>query len=204
MLNKLHRYSAILLSCFIFMHLANHSLAFLGVDKHIELMKTLRVCYRNSIFEMVLIFCALFQVLSGIYFIKRRFKQREDWVDKTQAISGGYLAFFILNHLIAVFYGRAGLDLDTNFYYAATGMHVYPYLFFFIPYYILAVTSFFTHLGCAFFWITRNQFSVNFRKKVVILMILFGFSLGLFIVLTFKGSFFPIEIPQEYYKTFGK
>lgn len=68
-----------------------------------------------------------------------------------------YLPFFLVVHVAAVVVGRSALGLDTNFYFAAAGFHVWPFGLFFGPYYFLAVITLFTHLGCAAYWRTQSQ-----------------------------------------------
>ena len=127
MLHTLHRSSAVIIALFALFHIANHAAAVAGVEAHIQLMDNLRQVYRLPLVEALLIGCVLFQVCSGLYFVIRRFGERHDFFDRLQAISGCYLAFFLLVHVSAVLFGRALLGLDTNFYYAAAGMHVFPY-----------------------------------------------------------------------------
>ncbi len=45
----------------------------------------------------------------------------------------------------------------TNFYYAAAGMHVAPFQYYFVPYYFLAVAAIFGHIACAMHWLLRDK-----------------------------------------------
>lgn len=74
------------------------------------------------------------QAASGSWLLARRWKQRRGKVAWLQALSGAYLAFFLMVHVGAVLFGRTVLKLDTNFYYAAAGLYVPPFQFFFAPY----------------------------------------------------------------------
>jgi hypothetical protein len=44
--------------------------------------------------------------------------------------------------------GRHRLHLDTNLYYGAGVMNMWPQKLIFIPYYSLAILAFFTHVAC--------------------------------------------------------
>lgn len=143
MLHKLHRASASIIGTYVAVHLFNHLLALSSVEEHIQFMESFRHVYRNPFVEFLLLACVTFQIGSGIYFIKNRWGQRDSFFERFQALSGGYLAFFLLVHVGAVLFGRAVLKLDTNFYYAAAGMHVPPFQYYFVPYYFLAVVAIF-------------------------------------------------------------
>ena len=113
---------------------------------------------------------------------------------------GAYLAFFLLVHVGAILFGRTVPKLDTNFYFAAAGLHVTPNRFFFAPYYFLAVLALFTHLGCAAYW----QFQARSRCARILaiaLPMLGGGIVSLLIVLSLAGMLQPVEVPAEYMAT---
>jgi hypothetical protein len=112
------------------------------------------------------------------------------------------LAFFLVLHVGAVLFGRQVLGLDTNFYYAAAGMHVSPYGYFFAPYYFLAVLALFAHLGCAAYWRFEAS-SSHVRRWAVGLPLLAGFIIAALLVLSLAGRLQPFEVPQRYLATFG-
>lgn len=202
MLHKLHRISALIIGTYALFHIANHWMALFSLSLHIEFMEGYRPFYRVLPIEALLLTCFAYQVVSGIYFIKSRWGQRSGFFDKAQALSGGYLAFFLIVHVAAVLFGRIELNLDTNFYYAAAGMHIVPYYFFFFPYYFLAVVTIFTHVGCAIHWISRERFSIKARNKIGVAFIFIGIMLGGLIVLSFGGTFYEVQIPAEYEATY--
>lgn len=203
MLHKFHRLSAVIIGIFVLFHLANHLAAFAGVASHIAIMDAFRTFYRHLIAETVFLACVTFQIFSGINFVITRWGQRRGFFEKLQAISGGYLALFLLIHVSAVLSGRAVSELDTNFYFAAAGLHVSGAALFFYPYYALAVTSFFTHIGCALHWALREKVTQRGRNTLAGAMSVFGLVLGLTIVLLFGGVFFEIQIPVKYLATYG-
>ncbi|WP_346838606.1 hypothetical protein [Microbulbifer sp. SAOS-129_SWC] len=198
MLHRLHRISALLISLYILGHLTNHLIALEGVQAHIAFMKSYRQIYRAALVEPLLLGCALFQVGSGITFIARRWGQRHGFFDRAQAISGGYLAFFLLFHVGAVLYGRTVPGLDTNFYFAAAGLHLGKFPLFFAPYYALAVTAYFTHVACGLRWLLRERLPPPLRDRAALGVMSLGLLLGVTIVATFSGAFYPVRIPAAY------
>ena len=203
MILKLHRLSACLMGGFIAVHLANHLVALGGIDDHIAFMESFRKIYRLRVVELLLLSCVLFQILSGLIFIKRRWGKRQGFYDRLQSISGGYLAFFLLNHVGAVLLGRAFFKLDTNFYFAAAGIHITPFQFFFIPYYFLAVVAVFSHLACASHWLLRDSLTLKVRDQFGYGIITTGILAALVIVLALAGGFYPVDIPTQYEAIYG-
>lgn len=198
MLYRLHRISALLISLYVVFHLANHLTALGGVEAHIGFMQGYRKVYRASLVEPLLLACVLFQVGSGITFLIRRRGQRRGFFDRAQALSGAYLAFFLLFHLGAVLYGRAAQGLDTNFYFAAAGLQPGAYPVFFIPYYSLAVLAYFTHLACGLRWLLRQRLPQQTLDRAAAGTMSLGLLLAVTIVATFSGALYPVELPVEY------
>lgn len=196
--HKLHRVSAIVIALYVMIHLANHLIALHGIQSHIAFMNDFRRVYRIPAVEILLVICFVYQLGSGIYFIARRWGNRRGLFERLQAISGVYMAFFILVHVSSVLYGRLVLDQDTNFFFAAAGLHVTSTKTFFIPYYTLAVTAFFVHIACAFHYLGQTYITQKTRNRVGYIVIAGGAILAVIIVATFGGSFYHIEIPQEY------
>ena len=202
-LRKLHGLSALLLAAYAVVHIANHLVGLAGIEAHIAFMHAFRSVYRIPAVEAILLAAVAFQIYSGITFVVRGWKQRQGFVPWLQAGSGAYLAFFFLNHVGAVLFGRTVLNLDTNFYFAAAGSYVVPFQFFFAPYYFLAVLALFCHLGCALYWQLQAKSPLARGAAVAVPMVV-GCALSLVIVLTLAGVFYPIEIPPEYEATYGQ
>lgn len=198
MLHKLHRASAYMIGVFAAPHLFNHLLAVGSVEAHIQFMESFRHIYRNPFVEALLIVCVSFQAISGIQFIKNRWGERHGFFERIQALSGAYLAFFLLVHVGAVFFGRAALNLDTNFYYAAAGMHVPPFQYYFVPYYFLAVVAIFGHIASAAHWLTRDNLQEPTRNNIGYVVLAVGVVASTLIVAAFAGAFYGIEIPPTY------
>lgn len=199
-LRDLHRTSALVIVAFAAMHITNHLASLKSVVTHIAFMEAARVVYRHWVIESILLFCVAFQVVSGLWLFIRGWKQRNGLVPWLQAGSGAYLSFFLLVHVAAVLFGRSVLQLDTNFYYAAAGLHVPPNHFFFAPYYFLAVLALFTHLGCAAYWRLPSAIRTWTLGGAVAL----GGILSLLIVLSLAGKFQPVEIPAKYQATYAQ
>lgn len=198
MLHKIHRTSAYIIGAYVAIHLFNHGLALRSAEAHIQFMESFRHIYRNPFVEVLLLACVTFQLGSGIYFIKNRWGHRHGFFGRFQALSGGYLAYFLLVHVGAVLFGRAALKLDTNFYYAVAGMHVPPFQYYFVPYYFLAVVAIFGHLACAVHWLTRDKLSQAARNYFGYTILVVGVVVATLIVAAFAGAFYDIKIPQEY------
>ncbi|MBN48794.1 MAG: hypothetical protein CMN85_04580 [Spongiibacteraceae bacterium] len=203
MLHTLHRVSACVIGAFVAVHLLNHLLALESVDAHIAFMEAFRNLYRIPLVEILLLACVAFQIASGIYFIKARWGQRRGFFERLQALSGGYLAYFLLAHVGAVLFARTVFNLDTNFNFAAAGIHVSPFQFYFVPYYFLAVVAIFGHVACAIHWLTRNHFSLAARNRIGYAALSIGAVLSALIVAALAGGFYEITIPAEYTATFG-
>ncbi len=159
-------------------------------------MKVARTIYRQPAVESILLFCVALQVATGLWLVVRGWTQRRGLLPWLQAASGAYVAFFLLVHVAAVLFGRSVLNLDTNFYFAASGLHVPPNQFFFAPYYFFAVLALFTHLGCAAYW-RLPAADRTARALVVALPMLVGGAVSLLIVLSLAGMLQPVEIPAR-------
>ena len=147
MMKRIHFISGLIITLFVGLHLFNHLMSVFSADKHIETMETLRVFYRNPIIETLLLATVLLQIISGIKLFQSKRKNVNGFFDQLQIWTGLYLAIFFLFHVGAVLGGRYLLELDTNFYFGAAGLNTFPFNIFFIPYYGLAILSFFGHIA---------------------------------------------------------
>lgn len=202
-LRNFHALTAILIAAFACLHIANHLVGLSGAANHIAFMEAARPVYRFPPVEFALLGCVAFQAASGLTFVIRGWKQRHGLVPWLQALSGTYLAFFLVVHVGAVLFGRRMLNLDTNFHFAAAGFHVTPFQYFFAPYYFLAVVAVFTHLGCAAYW------QVQERPRIVHVLALtvpiaLGAAASMVIVLSLSGALFPVHVPAEYKATYAR
>jgi succinate dehydrogenase/fumarate reductase cytochrome b subunit len=146
-MRRLHYWSGLCLAVFIGLHLFNHLNSLGGIEAHIAMMEKLRLVYRNPLIEVLLLLAVLTQIVSGIRLFRQQRKSSKSFFDKIHLWSGLYLAFFLIIHLSAVAAGRWILKVDTNFYYGAAGLNVFPLLLFFAPYYALAILAFWGHVA---------------------------------------------------------
>lgn len=200
-LRQWHRGSAMVIVVFAALHIVNHLVALSGVAAHTAFLESARQVYRQPVVEAALLACVLFQAGSGLMLLVRGWRTRHGVVPWLQALSGAYLAFFLLAHVSAVLLARGVLDLDTNFYFAAAGMHVPPFQFFFVPYYFLAVTALFTHVGCAAYWLIAPGWR-RARWLVVASSMLGGATVALLLVLLLAGKLVPVDVPAAYRATY--
>jgi succinate dehydrogenase/fumarate reductase cytochrome b subunit len=199
-LRRVHRISAMFIAAFALVHIANHLVSLWSIAAHIAFMDAVRTVIRQRIVEATLLACVSLQAITGLWLFKHRWRQRRGKVAWLQALSGAYLAFFLLVHVAAILFGRAALKLDTNFYYAAAGFHVAPYQFFFAPYYFLAVFALFAHVGCAVYRRARPGIA---RTLALALPISAGAITALLIVLSLAGMLQPVDIPAKYKATYA-
>ncbi|MEO7359466.1 MAG: hypothetical protein ABI120_04010 [Gemmatimonadaceae bacterium] len=181
---------------FVVVHLANHLASLLGVNTHIAFMRTARTVYRHPIAETVLLVSVAIQVVSGITLVVKGWRGRRGRVAWLQAVSGAYLAMFLLAHVIAVLAGRVIFGLDTNFFFAAAGLHVPPYQLFFAPYYFFAVWAIFVHIACALQH--HAQWHPRTRNMVLLTMTTGGGVVAALLVMSLAGWIAPFEVPSEY------
>lgn len=203
-MKSIHYISGLILTIFIGLHLSNHFYSIISADKHIEVMTMLRNFYRNPFVETVLLFSVFIQIISGISLFKRSRKTAITGFEKLHLWSGLYLAIFLTIHLSAVFTGRFFLHLDTNFYFGVAGLNSFPFYLFFIPYYGLAIMSFFGHIASVhhkkmkyrIFYLTPNQ-----QAKSILI---FGLVLTLLIFYGLTNRFQGVQIPADYNILIGK
>lgn len=199
---KAHALSAVIIAAFVSVHLANHLAGLAGATTHIAFMEAARSVYRLRVIELTLLACVAFQIVSGLTLFVRGWTQRHGLVPWLQATSGLFLALFLSIHVGAVLFGRAVLNLDTNFYFAAAGFHVAPFQYFFAPYYFLGVVALFIHVACAAYWRSQGRARVA-RILIVAVPSAIGVMVSLLIVLSLAGALFPVEIAVEYKATYA-
>lgn len=190
-----HRASALVIGAFALVHVLAHLAALAGPAAHQMVLDALRQVYRHPAAEALLLASALFQVGSGAVLLWRGRAQRRGAVAWLQALSGAYLALFLLVHVSAVLQARVQ-GLDTNWYFAAAGLHVPLWRGFFAPYYALAVAALGVHIGCALYWNVRPARA----RWALALCGVAGVLLGVLLVLALAGVWPapPLEVPLPY------
>lgn len=204
MTRRIHFISGLTITIFIVFHLLNHTYSLFGVEEHIELMEKFRVVYRNAFTETILLLSVLVQIITGLKLFLKKRKFTNGFWGKLQLWGGLYLAIFFIFHLAAVFLGRLILELDTNIYFGVAGLNTFPFNLFFVPYYGLAIISFFGHIAAIHAQKFKNAiFGIKpLQQSFVILA--FGVLLSLTILYGLTNGFNGIEIPSEYDIMIGK
>lgn len=195
---QLHFTSGIVLSIFISFHLFNHLISIVGIDEHLQFMNALRLVYRSIIVEVILLTAVLFQVTSGITLFWKKRKKAKGIFEKLQLWSGLYLAFFLIVHVASVMSGRLFLNLDTNFYFAAAGLNSFPLNLYYIPYYTLAILSFFTHFAAVHRDKMNNYILGLSPRQQSNALIVVGVIIAVLIFYGFTNGFKKVEIPAPY------
>lgn len=202
--NQIHYVSGLILSLFIGLHLFNHLCSIAGAEKHIAVMNTLRLGYRNIVMEALLLAAVAVQIGSGLRLFKIHRKTAVTPFQKLHVWTGLYLAIFFLIHVSAVLVGRFVLHLDTNFYFGVAGLNAFPSNLFFIPYYGLAVISFFGHVAA----IHRQKMATPLLglppDSQAIVLLVFGVVLTLVLFYGLTDHFNGVTIPKEYNILIGK
>lgn len=197
-MKRIHYFSGVTITIFVILHLLNHLYSLVGANAHMELMDSFRVFYRNRMTETILLSAIIIQIISGInVFLKKR-KTVSNFFDKLQIWTGLYLAFFLVIHVGAVLSGRFILNVDTNFYFGVAGLNTFPLNLFFIPYYGLAIVSFFGHISAVHSQKMKSKIigMEPFQQSYGILII--GIILTLIILYGLTNGFYGVEIPKEY------
>lgn len=200
---KLHQLSGIIISIYVGLHLVNHCYSVLGAEKHIELMSTFRILYRNIFIETLLLIAVANQIYSGLKLFIANRKIAHTFFEKLPIYSGLYLAVFLVIHVSAVLVGRLLLNLDTNFYFGVAGLNHFPTNLFFIPYYALAIISFFGHIAAVHNKkMKRNIYGITpiIQAKLILY---FGCGLTILIFFGLTNQFRGVQIPQTYHILLG-
>lgn len=201
-LRGLHFLSALAIGIFVAVHIGNHLYGLAGQQAHIDYMSYARTIYRNRIVEVLLLVLLAWQAASGLAMLSRGWKRRRGAVAWLQALSGLYLALFLLFHVGGVMAGRGLFGLDTDFRFAAAGFFVPPLQLLFAPYYFLAVFCLFAHVGCAVYW-RFGPAREKLRNGVLAAFLAAGATASLLIVLSLMGALYPVDIPDAYKATFS-
>lgn len=203
-LKKVHFISGIAIFIFVALHLINHLGSLFGAEQHISLMNDLRVFYRNTIIETILLIAVFTQVITGVKLFLKKRKTANSFFEKLQIWSGLYLAIFFAIHLSAVLGGRLVLDLDTNFYFGVAGLNTFPFYLFFAPYYGLAIMAFFGHLAAIHFQKMKKSIFGFTPKQQANFILIKGIILTIIIFYGLTNGFNGVEIPSEYNVLIGK
>ncbi len=197
-IRTIHKINAILLSFFILAHLATHFSGIFGIETYNAVQTFFRTAYRIPPLEFGLITLVVSQMLLGLGLVVLSFKREKPsgfWA-WAQILSGLYLILFLSQHLIALLIVRTDFELDTTFFWPASVMTSSPGIYYFAPYYFLAIVSILTHIGAALRYHLMSNGYEKAGRKTGIGFLLGGCLLAMIIVPALSGAYFPIELPQ--------
>lgn len=203
-MRRAHYLSGLIITLFTGLHLFNHVCSLSGAEAHIETMRLLRHFYRNPVIEAILLFAVLVQIISGLKLFKISRKSAVSRFDQLHVWSGLYLAFFFIIHVSAVMIGRGVLNLDTNFYFGVAGLNTFPFNLFFIPYYTLAILSFFGHIAAIHNKRMNSRILSLTPGQQAKAILIFGFVLTVIIFYGLTNRFQGVVVPVEYNILIGK
>lgn len=184
-----HRFSGAVLAAFIAIHLVNHLVGLAGIEAHRSFMAVARQVYRAPLVEPLLLAAVLVQIVTGAIQLRAGWGTRHDFWSRLQALSGGYLLFYLANHTLSVLIARS--DVDSDFFLAAAVLTVKPLPVFFVPYYLLGILALFAHLACAAHYHARaDRFAIGLLAAGIVVAPL--------VVGVFAGAFYDIELPPAY------
>jgi hypothetical protein len=200
-MERLHKVSAGFIFAFICLHFANHLIGLQGQGAHQQFLEAARLVYRHPIVEMVLLMAFVIQIITGIALAREIWTRKKDFIHQLQAASGAYMAFFIIFHVAGVFMGRLMMNLDTNFEFAAVTL-TKPWIYFFLPYYALAIMAIFTHIGCICYDIFKKT-NKRLGGACVVVAMGVGVYVTYLILMMYSGQLYPVTIAEPYIEAFG-
>jgi hypothetical protein len=203
-MKRVHYLSGLAITIFIGLHLFNHLLSIFGEDSHISFMDKIRLVYRIPLIETILITTVVIQIISGLSLFFSKRKSAILFYEKMQIWTGLYLAVFLIIHVGAVLIGRYILRLDTNYYFGVAGLNTFPVNLFFIPYYGLAILSFFGHISAIHYQKMKRElfgFTTEQQSRFILIK---GMIVTLIIFYGLTNGFTGVAIPKEYHLIIGK
>jgi succinate dehydrogenase/fumarate reductase cytochrome b subunit len=195
---QLHYVSGIVLMAFIALHLFNHLYSLGGAQKHIEMMNTVRLIYRNPLIEIILVASVVVQIISGIRLVGDKRKVVKTTFEKLHVWSGLYLAFFLTFHVSVVMMGRYLLHLDTNLYFGAAGLNTFPFYFIFFPYYGLSIMAVFSHIAAVHHYKMKSNLLGLAPEQQSKGILIVGLLVTGLIFYGLTNQFHGLIIPNEY------
>jgi hypothetical protein len=146
-LRTVHRLSALLLGIFVLGHVVNQAIAFFSVSSYAAMRSVMRLVSQQSVSYTVIVAAVAIQMMTGAAMGMKRVRTGSV-ARNLQAVSGWYLAVFLLSHVFSGFLlspppgvprvaaSLVPLNLLANARTAAQ-----------LPFYLLGVAAFLFHLG---------------------------------------------------------
>jgi succinate dehydrogenase/fumarate reductase cytochrome b subunit len=172
---------------FLLYHIGNHLLALWSPDLHRALLDFGRQWYRSAGLEPILLTAFAGLLASGVLMAWRYAARPGGGYRTLQTVSGTYLLFFMLAHLLAVLGARqGGIETDWQFAVGANGLLDGRGLL--TPYYVLALAAIISHLACgARIVLLAHGASTDAARHVFRSIMLFGTLVTLLISLAMFG-----------------
>ncbi len=199
MKNKIHYYAGLIMAFFIGLHLLNHSMILISEEAYMGFMDFARKIYRNPVSETILLLAVIVQIVSGIQLFRKKRKTDRRLFDRLQLYSGLYFVYFLTTHTLAVMAGRYYFELDTNLYFGASVVNMYPVLLFYIFHYGLAIFAFFAHIGSLHYFRVQRFVPEKTARLHGLAMLGTGFILAILIV----GKLMTVDVPMEYIEVYN-
>lgn len=195
-MKTIHYFSGITIALFVGLHIVNHLMVLHSTELHISFMQVTRKFYRHPVIETILFAAVLIQISSGIMLVTQKWSRLETVFDWIHILSGLYMSLFLIIHITAVIIGRYKLQLDTNIWYGAGVMNLWPHKLFFIPYYIFALLAFFFHVACIHRIKMQILTSVADAEKQSYIIMLVGIIITTAIIVKMSN----LKLPAEFIK----
>ena len=197
MIKVIHYYTGVTLAVYIGIHLLNHLLIIHSAAMHIRFMQKARKIYRQPIVEAILLAAVLLQIFTGLFLVTQKWFKMENWFDWVQVFSGLYLSLFLINHVKAVMVGRYKMHIDTNLYYGAGVMNMWPQKLIYIPDYSLALLSFFFHVACVHRIKMKEFVSNEMAEQQAIVIMVVGCIITLLIIFKMSHLKMPARLTSS-------
>jgi succinate dehydrogenase/fumarate reductase cytochrome b subunit len=143
-----HRLSAAVIAIFALTHVANQLVGFVNESSYAAALTFLREGYHQPIVEWLLLTSSVVQIFTGATMGMKKVRPGA-WTDNFQAISGWYLAMFLITHALAprvlnhgVAPAPASVIAATQFNLLATTRGAAS-----LPFLLLGVVAFLYHIG---------------------------------------------------------
>ncbi len=197
---QFHKFNAVILLVFVFIHLATHVSGIFGIETYNAVQKVMRLIYRNPVSETILLASIVLQLIVGMVLLVKSLRRGRprDLLSWAQVLSGGMFFVFMTQHLFSLGMTRLYFDLETDFFWPASVMSGPPYIYYFIPYYFLGVWSVMVHLGIGVRYWILDAGHARLANYTALAFAIGGALVSAFILPILAGAYFDIEMPKEW------
>lgn len=199
MIKTVHRTLAFALLLFVVMHMLTHLSGLWGIETYNQVQTAFRKIYHIPIIEFGILagFCA--QVILGSILLYQNWRRlmRTVW-GRVQGFSGILVLFFLSQHIPALVITRFVTGMDTNFYWPASVTNGAPFVYYFVPYYVIGVVAFFVHMACFARLALIRVGSKKVARHLFWGISFFGLLVAVLIVAMLTGVFYDVNLPDEW------